>query len=210
MTALQERTWDELARPPHPVRQGEGRRGVRGRTAPLRVDTPADQLLIILLRDPSNPWWDARGTREQVEHRDDILADAMREGYVRTRDQYGTPTSGGWRWDRVHHANIYHLLRLEPLSRMEVPVQGGPSTLSPSSGQGRFGASWRMVVELGSSVRAWTTYPGGQSGNPASTRYADRVERWSAGELDSALVPHTEADIPAGRVAGRLILTRDE
>jgi penicillin G amidase len=210
MSALQDRTWDELARPPHAVIRKEGRRGVRSRTAPPRVDTPADQLLAILLRDPSSPWWDARATRQIVERRDDILADAIRDGYRRVREQHGDPASGGWRWDRVHHANIYHLLRLEPLSRLDVPVQGGPSTLSPSSGQGRFGPSWRMVVELAPELRAWTIYPGGQSGNAASTRYADRLARWSAGELDSALVPRTEAGIPASRVAARLTLTRDE
>jgi penicillin amidase len=210
MSALQDRTWDELARPPQAVMRNEGRRGVRSRTAPPRVDTPADQLLAILLRDPSSVWWDARATRQIVERRDDILTDAMRGGYRRVREQHGDPGSGGWRWDRVHHANIYHLLRLEPLSRLDVPVQGGPSTLSPSSGQGRFGASWRMVVELAPEVRAWTIYPGGQSGNAASPRYADRLARWSAGELDSALVPRSEAEVPANRVAARLTLTRDE
>jgi penicillin amidase len=66
-----------------------------------------------------------------------------------------------------------------------------------------------MVVELGPDVRAWTIYPGGQSGNAASSRYADRLDRWSAGELDAALVPRQEADIPANRVAARLTLRRD-
>lgn len=209
MSALQDRAWDELARPARPVLRKKGRRGIRSRTAPLRVDTPADQLLAILLRDASSPWWDVRATRQVVERRDDILVDAMRDGYRHVRDTYGDPAAGGWRWDRVHYATIYHLLRLEPLSRLRVPVQGGPSTLSPSSGDGRFGPSWRMVVELGPDVRAWTIYPGGQSGNAASSRYADRLDRWSAGELDAALVPRQEADIPANRVAARLTLRRD-
>jgi penicillin amidase len=209
MSALQDRAWDELARPSRPVLRKRGRRGVRSHTAPHRVDTPADQLLAILLRDPSSPWWDIRATRQIVERRDDILAEAMREGYRHVRDTYGDPATGGWRWDRVHHASIHHLLRLAPLSRVGVAVQGGPSTLSPSSGDGRFGASWRMVVELGPDVRAWTIYPGGQSGNAASTRYADRLDRWSAGELDAVLIPSQEADIPVNRVAARLTLSRD-
>jgi penicillin G amidase len=208
MSALQDLAWDELARPARATVRQERRRGVRTRTSPPRVDTPADQLLAILLRDPSSPWWDVRATRQVVERRDDVLAAAMRDGYRRARDRYGDPAAGAWRWDRVHHANIYHLLRLESLSRLDVPVQGGPSTLSPSSGEGRFGASWRMVVELGPDVRAWTIYPGGQSGSAASNRYADRVTRWSAGELDAALFPRTEAEIPANRVAAHLTLTR--
>jgi penicillin amidase len=207
MSALQDLTWDELARPARAVVRNERRRGTRSRTAPPRVDTPADQLLAILLRDGSSPWWDLRAT-QLVERRDDILATAMRDGYHRTRERHGDPASGGWRWDRVHHANIYHLLRLEPLSRLDIPVQGGPSTLSPSSGEGRFGASWRMVVELAPEVRAWTIYPGGQSGSAASSRYADRIPRWSAGELEPALLPRTEAEIPASRVAARLTLAQ--
>ena len=208
MSALQDLTWDELARPARAVVRNERRRGVRSRTDPPRVDTPADQLLAILLRDPSSSWWDLRVTRQVVERRDDILAAALSEGYRRTSARYGDPASGSWRWDRVHHANIYHVLRLESLSRLDVPVQGGPSTLSPSSGDGRFGASWRMVVELAPEVRAWTIYPGGQSGSAASARYADRVGKWSAGELDAALLPRAEAEVPANRVAARLTLTR--
>jgi penicillin amidase len=210
MTALQDHAWDELARRSYPVMLREGRRALRGPTDPPRVDTPADQLLAVLLRDESSPWWNVRETSATVERRDDVLAAAMRDGYRHMRDRYGDPASGGWRWDRVHHANIYHLLRLEPLSRLGIPVQGGPSTLSPSSGEGRFGASWRMVVELGPEVRAWTIYPGGQSGNPLSPRYADRIARWSAGELEPALVPRDEAAIPPGRLTARLTLTREE
>jgi penicillin G amidase len=204
MTALQDRTWDELAWPT--AGEYDARHAER---EPLRVDTPRDQLLAILLRDPASPWWDDRGTRQAVERRDDILGEAMRDGYRRTRATHGDPHAGGWRWDRVHHANIHHVLRLESFSKFDVPVQGGPSTLSPSSGDGRFGASWRMVVELAPEVRAWTIYPGGQSGNPASARYADRVATWSAGDLESALIPRAATEIPSNRVSARLILARE-
>lgn len=204
MTALQNHAWDELAWPG--ASQHDAGRGHR---EPLRVDTPGDQLLAILLRDPASPWWDDRGTRQTVERRDDILGEAMRQGYRRTRATHGDPNAGGWRWDRVHHANIHHLLRLESLSRLDVPVQGGPSTLSPSSGSGRFGASWRMVVELAPEVRAWTIYPGGQSGNPASSRYADRIAKWSAGDLEPALLPRAASEIPTNRVSARLTLRRE-
>ena len=46
-----------------------------------------------------------------------------------------------------------------------------------------------MVVELGDSVRAWGTYPGGQSGNPVSPRYKDRLPLWRQGELDTLFAP---------------------
>ncbi len=46
-----------------------------------------------------------------------------------------------------------------------------------------------MVVELGAEVRAWGTYPGGQSGNPASPRYLDRMALWREGQLDTLFMP---------------------
>jgi penicillin amidase len=63
-----------------------------------------------------------------------------------------------------------------------------------------------MVVELGSEVRAWSIYPGGQSGNPASRRYADRIASWAAGELDSVLFPRRAEELDASRVASVLHL----
>ena len=118
---------------------------------------------------------------------------------------YGPPESGGWRWDRVRHANILHLLRIPALSALGLPMQGGATTLNPSSGRGGFGASWRMVVELGPQVRAWGIYPGGQSGNPASHRYLDRLPRWRDGELDTLLTPSRLEDLP--HVSATLELT---
>jgi penicillin amidase len=60
-----------------------------------------------------------------------------------------------------------------------------------------------MVVELGPEVRAWGIYPGGQSGNPASSRYVDRLRAWSSGELDTLFVPRTVA---AAQVRVRSVL----
>jgi penicillin amidase len=124
-----------------------------------------------------------------VEDRDAILAEALLRALAQTVRRHGEPDAGGWRWEKIRHASIYHLLRLQPLSALDVPVQGGMSTLNPSSGDGSFGPSWRMVVELGPEVRGWGIYPGGQSGNPASSRYLDRLAAWSDGRLDTLIVP---------------------
>jgi penicillin amidase len=123
---------------------------------------------------------------------------------VRQRD--GAPGAGGWRWDRVQHTNIYHLLHIPAFSRLMLPIQGGPETLNPSSGLGTQGSSWRMVVELGPTVRAWATYPGGQSGNPISSRYADRLPQWLAGALDSVRTPRRASDLVPGDLWSRLSL----
>ena len=64
-----------------------------------------------------------------------------------------------------------------------------------------------MVVELGPELRAWAVYPGGQSGHPASAGYRDRLARWTAGELDTLVVPRRADDLPTVRRASTLVLT---
>ena len=172
---LQVHLWDEL---------GDG-----------SVATPGLVVGWALLTDPTNAWWDDQGTATVVEDRDQLLADVLVAAYRQTAMTYGPPESGGWRWDRIRHANILHLLRIPALSTLGIPMQGGATTLNPSSGRGGFGASWRMVVELGPQVRAWGIYPGGQSGNPASSRYLDRLPRWRDGELDTLLTPGRLEDL---------------
>ena len=106
----------------------------------------------------------------------------------------------------MRHANLYHLLHLPGFSVLGLPVLGGPSTINPSSGDGTNGTSWRMVVELGPEPRAWGTYPGGQSGNPASSRYLDRLPRWLEGQLDTLIVPRHEGDPALGGTLSLLTL----
>ncbi|MEO8140795.1 MAG: penicillin acylase family protein, partial [Gemmatimonadota bacterium] len=146
-----------------------------GRPGLPRPATPGMAIVLELLRDSTSAWWDDQRTPRVMEDRDAILAEALVRALHETVREHGEPDAGGWRWEKIRHANIYHLLRLPALSALGVPVQGGMSTLNPSSGNGSFGPSWRMVVELGPEVRGWGIYPGGQSGNPSSSRYLDRL-----------------------------------
>ena len=98
--------------------------------------------------------------------------------------------------------NVNHLLRIPALSARDIPVAGGPETLAPSAGTGTHGASWRMVVELGPERRAWATYPGGQSGNPLSDRYRDRLGEWSRGELEPLRLPASAGTTGCGAPLG--------
>ena len=62
-----------------------------------------------------------------------------------------------------------------------------------------------MVVELGREVRGWGTYPGGQSGNPISPRYADRLGEWTRGDLSPLRFPRDASGLP---VTSELVLRR--
>lgn len=183
VSELQRRLWDELTPP---------------------AERPALVMVWALLRDSSNAWWDDRRTPEVREDRDQLLAAALLVADGKLQRTHGPPDGGGWRWDRVRSMDIYHLLHIPALSALGVPVQGGLGTLSPLSDGGDFGASWRMVVELGPEVRGWGVYPGGQSGNPASRRYLDRLAAWRDGNLDTLRFPRRPADLPF--VSSTLIL----
>ncbi len=188
MQQLSLRLWDEL------------------RTDSTGNPIPSDMMIATLLGDSGSNWWDDRRT-PVIERRDALLRDVMGEALDSVLARRGEPNDDRWRWDRVRFANINHLLRLPAFSRREIPVQGGPATLWPSSGDGRHGPSWRMVVELSKPRRAWATYPGGQSGNPISRRYDDRLASWREGRLDTLRLPASITDLPVVQQRSRLTLT---
>jgi len=193
MSKLAERTWDEL------LEDSEG-------NSNRRVFTPALSVLANLLQQPDNVWWDDGRTPEIVEARDAALVASLADALDEVVEEHGAPSEGGWRWDGIRHTNIYHLLGLGSLSALDLPLQGGSGNLNPSSGRGTFGASWRMVVQLGPEVEAWSIYPGGQSGNPVSSRYVDRIEKWVNGALDPVLLPRKPQELDPSRVVSVLEL----
>jgi penicillin amidase len=192
MSELNRRTWDELT---------DSSKTPRSERGPVFPET---QILLELAQTPGNAWWDDRRTPAH-EDRDAIFAQSLSAGYD-SLSAKGVPSSGAWLWSNVRKANIRHLLRIPALGTPGISIQGGPATLNPSSGEGTQGSSWRMVVELGPQVRAWSIYPGGQSGSPASSRYTDRLSRWALGELDPVLFPARPADLDRKRVISTLIL----
>lgn len=193
MRDLARRTWDELQDSSH----------ASSRDAVSLV--PESQILLELAKAPGSPWWDDRRT-PAIEDRDAILATSLAAGYDTVMMRNGTSSDDRWLWSNRRKANIRHLLRIPALGALGVSLQGGPGTLNPSSGDGTQGASWRMVVELGAEIRAWSIYPGGQSGNPASARYADRLSQWALGQLDPVLFPKTPEELDRHRIISTLVV----
>ena len=190
MDELVRLTWDELA-------PDSGR----------RIATPWDQVLFALAREPQSVWWDRRATPER-DTRDAVFAASLRAALDSTVRERGAPGSGGWRWSAIRRANIWHAMRIPALSATDLSVQSGPETISPSFGSGTHGASWRLIAEMGPQVRAWGIYPGGQSANPVSPHYRDRIEPWRRGELDSLRIPAELSALSARHTAAALTLQR--
>lgn len=171
------------------------------------VATPPTVVFLELLRDSTSIWWDDRRTASKAETRDALLADALTSAFDSLTLSLGPP-SPRWDWSRTGGINVHHLVNLPGFNRDHLAVTSGYGTIAPASGAtGSHGASWRMIVELTKDRRtAWAIYPGGQSGNPASSRYDDRLEKWRTGQLDSLVVPESEAAFPKARVLSTLDL----
>lgn len=171
MDQVDRAVWDELDGP-------DGR----------RVAWPSAAVLAVLRDAPNDPWWDRRDTPVK-ESRDAILRGALASAWRSLLDDGRLgPDTALWRWDSYRTARVGHVAFFPGLGAEKLSVTGGNGTLSPLAGSGTHGASWRMVVEMGSRPLVLSTYPGGQSGNPASARYADRIEEWQRGGLDTAIV----------------------
>ncbi len=82
-------------------------------------------------------------------------------------------------WAEERDARIPHLGRI-PGFGSPLITTGGSRTSPRVVGNG-FGASWRMVVELGKDPRGWGALPGGASGNPGSRFYDNGFEEWASG-----------------------------
>jgi penicillin G amidase len=84
------------------------------------------------------------------------------------------------RWSDHKQTYIPHLTRIESLGSAPIEIGGYVNALN--SIKRTHGPSWRMVVELGPEIKGYGIYPGGQSGNPGSLYYDDRIDDWSKGK----------------------------
>ncbi|MBI0400383.1 penicillin acylase family protein [Cyclobacterium marinum] len=84
-------------------------------------------------------------------------------------------------WSSYKNTHISHLIpNLTPFGRFNIPIGGGKGIVNASAAD--WGPGWRMIVEMGSEIKAVGVYPGGQSGNPGSKYYDNLVDAWASGE----------------------------
>jgi penicillin amidase len=83
-------------------------------------------------------------------------------------------------WAKYKDTRVKHLLRLEPLSRLHIPIGGGEDIINATRED--HGPSWRMIVSLTGNTEAYGVYPGGQNGNPGSRFYDNFINQWAAGK----------------------------
>lgn len=140
---------------------------------------PTTYNTIKLLRDrPELPFFDIQQTEEK-ETAGDVIRKAFILG-VKDIEEWKTNHTTLPVWAEYKDSYIGHLL--PPLKALSIPVKTGGNHDIVNAHSQTHGPSWRMVVSLeASGVKAWATYPGGQSGNPGSAHHHDLLARWVKG-----------------------------
>jgi penicillin amidase len=146
------------------------------------------------LKDPSNRAFSAPGVGSRT------AADAERKAFHKTVSSLLTKLGSdpkSWKWGRVHTRYLENLAQIKGLSYGPKADRGDAYTpLAAGGSPSTHGPSWRMVVDWGS--RSFSgIYPGGQSENPASSWYTNRVDTWWSG-LYAPMLSSDEASSAAG------------
>jgi penicillin amidase len=128
-----------------------------------------------ILKDSAFKFLDNISTPQTETLADDVTA-AFKKAVVELQK---TEAAGKLDWDKKKATRINHLAKLDPLSRLNLPIGGGVRNINATKSD--HGPSWRMVISLTAKTEAYGVYPGGQSGNPGSKYYDSFVDYWAAG-----------------------------
>jgi penicillin amidase len=140
----------------------------------------------ILSSEADHPYIDLKGSSKK-----ETLKDLVLESMNKTLDSLDGRQD--LQYGNSRNVQIRHLLRIPAFSVDSLPLGGHKHTLNAQ--QSTFGPSWRMMVELSDQPNAFGTYPGGQSGNPASAYYSNRIETWASGSYDTLSLPSSGQEI---------------
>ena len=148
------------------------------------IDALGQDLETWTLHDPANRAFSAPGVGSRS------APDAQKTAFHKVVAQLGKqlgPDPSSWSWGRVHTRELENLAQISGLSYG--PRRDGGDSNTPLAAGGfpsTHGPSWRMVVDWGAHTFQGV-YPGGQSENPASAWYTNRVDTWWNGLLDPML-----------------------
>ena len=146
-----------------------------------------------LMRDPTNAWWDEKGT-PQVETRDDVVTRAMVAAYNEMSAAQGSDPSS-WRWGRMHTLYVQNAsLGKSGVAPIEwlfnygpVGVSGGSAIVDATGSDISHGydvdavPSMRMIVDMADLDASRWIQLTGESGHAFSAHYHDQFDLWRTG-----------------------------
>jgi penicillin amidase len=145
-----------------------------------------------LVRNPKDPFWDDKTTKDKVETMNDILARALTDGVNEVKGHFGGDVSK-WKWGVLHAANFRNqtlgesgIGLIESLfNRGPYQVGGGEAIVDATgwSVNDGYETNWlpsmRMVVDLNDLDSSVTIHTTGQSGHAFSPHYDDMAHIWA-------------------------------
>lgn len=154
-----------------------------------------------LLRAVEQP--DARLGENPAAARDALLTECLLAAFRDCEARMGV-SPAGWQWGRLHQGYFSHaLMGVAPeAGNLDVgpfPVGGSASTpmhtgYRPSDFRCTYGASVRLVMDVGEWDNSLCINAPGQSGDPASPHYADLAPHWARGEYVPLLYSRAAVD----------------
>jgi penicillin amidase len=173
----------------HPVLTPTGYYGVNGRALLLRL----------LDNEENGKNGENEGLSLFEQHtRDELMTQSLREAVEYLRWQLG-PQVDAWRWGDLHQLTFTHPLgQVPPLDKLfnrgPYPIGGDESTIWATAAfyhsldsSRMVGPVCRFVVDLGDLRWSLSLNAPGQSGQPGSRHYDDRIRPWFEGDYHPIL-----------------------
>jgi penicillin amidase len=165
----------------------------------------AGRTIFLLRDDPKSKFFDNQATADVKESAKEILTASFKTmvaeiARIQTEITAKYPENPTLTWSHYKDTEVPHISNIPGFGRYHLPNGGNGRSLNATTKN--HGPSWRMIVELGDTVKAWVVYPGGQSGNPGSKHYADFIDAWADGAYYRALFMK-KADDKDERIAYR-------
>lgn len=127
-----------------------------------------------ILDEPESIWLNGK-----TPFQDRVTA-TFKQSVAELTEKHGAMGSD-WAWYRTLNGHVPHLLGLDSFGSGLLYASGDKQSILALNGS--HGPSWRLVAELGDTVKAQGIFPGGQSGNPGSPRYMNFLNDWVEGVL---------------------------
>jgi penicillin amidase len=160
----------------------------------------SERTVQLLLSDSTSKYYDDKNTPRQETLRDIVqrafkeTTDSLQKLASNSIQQHPT-ASNKLEWYWVKNTTLLHLAKIPAFSYDHLKIGGWSNTINAATGN--HGPSWRMIVEMRSTPKAYTIYPGGQSGNPGSPYYSDFIQQWVEGKYHAArFIPVTTIQNP--------------
>jgi len=137
--------------------------------------------ILFMIRFSQHRWYDIDSTKGLEETRQDIINISFRNTVDKIQKWEAENVGTMAKWYLVKNTQVRHLLPVfESFGLQNIFIGGGKHIVNACGSS--WGPSWRMIVSLEDTIKAYGIYPGGPSGNPGSHWYVSSVSHWASGE----------------------------